>query len=192
MLKSGGFELRKLVSDHLKILENLDTSKLLNANVTELIIAKPSNCKVLGLQCNLSQGTLFPKVQLKPKPETKRGFWATIAQIFDPLGNLPRCHVTPPKVPFEHTGVDLFRPVYVKLCRNIVKRWDVLFACMASRGGHIEVVSDLSTDSFIQCFMCFTSRRGMYCRCIYSDQGTNFEGCDVEFKRLRKRCFMTT
>ena len=62
----------------------------------------------------------------------------------------------------------------LKLCRNIVKRWGVFFICMASRACHIEVVPDLSTNPFIQCFMRFTSRREMYRCCIYSDQGTKF------------------
>ena len=43
------------------------------------------------------------------------------------MGNLPHCRVPPPKVPFEHTGVDVFEFVNVKLCRNIVKRWGVFF-----------------------------------------------------------------
>ena len=61
---------------------------------------------------------------------------------------------------------------------------------MASRACHIEIVPDLSTDSFIQCFMRFTARRGMCCRSLFSDQGTNFKGCDAEFKKLLQQCKM--
>ena len=107
------------------------------------------------------------------------------------MGNLPECRVNVPKFPFENTGVDLFGPIAVKVNRNIVKRWGVLFICMAVRACHIEIVPDLSTDSFIQCFMRFTARRGMYCRCLFSDQGTNFKGCDAEFKKLLRQCKMS-
>ena len=106
------------------------------------------------------------------------------------MGNLPECRVNAPKFPFQNSGVDLFGPIAVKLNRSIVKRWGVLFICMASRACHIEIVPDLSTDSFIQCFMRFTARRGMYCRSLFSDQGTNFKGCDAEFKKLLQQCKM--
>lgn len=106
------------------------------------------------------------------------------------MGNLPECRVNAPKFPFQNSGVDLFGPIDVKLNRSIVKRWGVLFICMASRACHIEIVPELSTDSFIQCFMRFTARRGMYCRTLFSDQGTNFKGCDAEFKKLLQQCKM--
>ena len=28
----------------------------------------------------------------------------------------------------------------------------------------------------------------MYCKCLYSDQGTNFKGAEAEFRRLMRRC----
>ena len=102
------------------------------------------------------------------------------------MGNLPKCRVNVPKHPFEHTGVDLFGPIAVQMGRSVVKRWGVLFICMASRACHIEVVPDLTTDAFLQCFWRFTSRRGLCCRYLYSDQGTNFKGCDSELKELLK------
>ena len=65
------------------------------------------------------------------------------------LGNLPKCRVNVPKHSFEHTGVDLFGPIAVQMGRSVVKRWGVLFICMASRACHIEVVPDLTTDAFL-------------------------------------------
>ena len=103
------------------------------------------------------------------------------------MGNLPACRVNVPKFPFEHAGVDLFGPILIKVGRSVVKRWGVLFIRMASRACHIDIVPDLSTDAFLQCFVRFTARRGLYCRFLYSDQGTNFKGCDAELKRLMKR-----
>ena len=104
------------------------------------------------------------------------------------MGNLPACRITVPKFPFEHTGVDLFGAYGVAVGRSVSKRWGVLFICMATRACHIEIVPDLSTDSFIQCFFRFLARRGMCCKCLYSDQGTNFKGAEAEFKKLMRRC----
>ena len=66
------------------------------------------------------------------------------------------------------------------------KALGVLFICMASRARHIEVVPDLTTDAFLQCFWRFMLLCGLCCRCLYSDQGTNFKGCDTELKELLK------
>ena len=104
------------------------------------------------------------------------------------MGDLPVCRVTVPKFPYEHTGTDLFGPLGVIVGRSIAKRWGVLFICMATRACHIEIVPDLSADSFIQCFFRFLSRRGLHCKCLCSDQGTNFIGTYTEFKKLMKRC----
>ena len=106
------------------------------------------------------------------------------------MDDLPAGRVTIPKFPFKHTGVDLFGPYSIKIGRSVAKRWGVLFIFMAIRACHIEVVPDLSTSSFIQCFWRFTSRREMYCRCLYSDQGSNFRGSESKFKELMKRCTM--
>ena len=69
---------------------------------------------------------------------------------------------------------------------EVLKRWGVLFICMASRACHIKVVPDLTTDAFLQCFWRFALRRGLCCRFSYSDQGINFKGCDTELKELLK------
>ena len=36
----------------------------------------------------------------------------------------------------------------------------------------------------------FYRSRGLYCRSLFSDQGTNFKGCDTEFKKLLQQCKM--
>ena len=101
-------------------------------------------------------------------------------------GNLPECRVNVPKFPFEHTGVNLFGLILIRMGCSNVKRLGVVFICMASRACHIDIVPDFPTDAFLQCFVRFIARRGLYCHVLYSDQGTNFKGCDAKFKRLMK------
>lgn len=88
--------------------------------------------------------------------------------------------------PFTHVGVDTFGHFVVKERRTELKRWCIIFTCMYSRAVHIEVVNDLSTDSFIQALQCLEGIRGPVST-IYSDNGTNFMGAKsalphIEFK----------
>ena len=97
------------------------------------------------------------------------------------MAPLPEARVTPCNAPFTAVGVDYFGPIYVKLKRSTVKRYGCVFTCLAIRSVHIEVSHDLSTDSFIQAFTRFVSRRGPPTQ-VYSDNGTNFKGAEAEIK----------
>ena len=87
--------------------------------------------------------------------------------------------MTPP--PFTNVGVDYFGPIDVKLKRSSVKRYGVIFTCLALRAVHIEVADSLSTDSFLNALRRFTSRRGPV-KEIRSDNGTNFVGANRVLK----------
>ncbi|XP_043217008.1 uncharacterized protein LOC122379127 [Amphibalanus amphitrite] len=77
--------------------------------------------------------------------------------------------------PFEFCGVDAFGPFFVREKRSEVKRWGLMFTCFASRAAHLEVISSLTADSFINAYRRFICRRGPIRR-IYCDNGTNFIG----------------
>ena len=48
------------------------------------------------------------------------------------MGDLPKCLVTVPRFPFESTGCDLWGPMFVRVNCSVVRRWGVLFICMAT------------------------------------------------------------
>ena len=59
------------------------------------------------------------------------------------------------------------------------KRYGCIFTCQRYRVVHIEVAEDLSTDSFINAVLRFVGRLGPP-RVIYSDNGTNFRGAELD------------
>lgn len=77
--------------------------------------------------------------------------------------------------PFTYSAVDYFGPFYIKDRRSELKRWGVLFTCLASRAIHIETASSMTTDSFINAYRRFVCRRGPV-RELRSDRGSNFIG----------------
>ena len=94
------------------------------------------------------------------------------------MADLPEDRVQPAP-PFSYCAADYFGPWYVKEGRHQVKRYGVLFTCLASRAVHLEVANSLTVDSFINAYRCFVGRQGPV-RQIHSDQGTNFVGARNE------------
>ncbi|XP_038064113.1 uncharacterized protein LOC119734635 [Patiria miniata] len=97
------------------------------------------------------------------------------------MANLPDERLQPAP-PFTFSGVDYFGPWLIKEGRKELKRYGVLFTCLASRAIHIEVANSLTTDSIINALRRFTAIRGPM-RVLRSDQGTNLVGARSELKR---------
>jgi len=120
-------------------------------SVTAAIIGKCTVCKKLRAPLQQQKMSDLPKDRLEPAP------------------------------PFTYCGVDYFGPFSIKEGRREVKRYGVLFTCMASRAIHLETAVSLSTDSFINALRRFLAERGPV-RQIRSDCGTNFVGARNELK----------
>lgn len=96
------------------------------------------------------------------------------------MGTLPKDRVNLARA-FQHSGVDYAGPITVKAykgrCKKFSKSYVALFICLCTKAIHLEIVSDLSSQSFLAAFKRFVGRRGR-CQRLYSDNGTNFVGAD--------------
>lgn len=113
--------------------------------------------------------------------------WKTNPKPYQPkMGNLPEFRVTQLK-PFCKVAVDYGGPFTIKLGKlrssKTTKSYVCLFVCCATKALHLELASDLSTESFLAAFRRFMARRGR-CTDVYSDCGTNFVGADNYLKQI--------
>ncbi|XP_008482926.1 uncharacterized protein LOC103519612 [Diaphorina citri] len=104
------------------------------------------------------------------------------------MADLPTYRVQQCAKPFVHTGVDYCGPFSVTMAKgrgikSCRKAYVCLFICLTTKAVHIELASDLSTETFLNCFKRFLSRRGC-CQVMYSDNGTNFIGAKNSLDEL--------
>ncbi|KAL4230450.1 hypothetical protein ACF0H5_010832 [Mactra antiquata] len=99
------------------------------------------------------------------------------------MADLPKDRVEP-SPPFLYCGMDCFGPFNVKNGRTETKRYGLIITCMCFCAIHIEMLDDMSTDSFINSLRCFIAIRGAV-RQLRSDQGSNFIGAKNEFLKGR-------
>ncbi len=100
------------------------------------------------------------------------------------MGDLPqdRMETTPP---FTYDGIDCFGPIYIKEGTKELKRYGLLLTCLCSRAIHLEMIDDMTTDSFINALRAFIAIRGNV-RQLRCDQGSNFVRARREFGELMK------
>ncbi|KAJ8016407.1 hypothetical protein DPEC_G00006900 [Dallia pectoralis] len=101
------------------------------------------------------------------------------------MADLPAARQRLCKPVFYSTGTDCFGPFQVKLGRRLEKRWGIIFKCLTTRAVHLDILNNLSTDSFLMAFRRFIARRGTPSE-IFSDQGTNFRGGEGELHEAFK------
>ncbi|XP_030763202.1 uncharacterized protein LOC115887829 [Sitophilus oryzae] len=104
------------------------------------------------------------------------------------MGDIPAVRLSQVK-PFSEVGCDYGGPFSLLRYRargaKSCKAYICLFVCMATKALHLELVSDLSSETFLGALRRFISRRGR-CNHIYSDCGTNFVGASRELINMLK------
>ena len=92
-----------------------------------------------------------------------------------PAPPLPKFRVTE-QPPFMYTGVNFVSPLYIKTYGLVAtkKVWLCLFTCCTTRAVHLDIVPDLTADSFLRCFKRFSARRGIP-HLMISDNGKTFK-----------------
>ena len=74
------------------------------------------------------------------------------------MPQLPPARVTI-TAPFQNTGIDFFGPLYIKRGKEVVKVWVCLFTCLVVRAVHLELVEDMTTESFLMWLRRLIARR---------------------------------
>ncbi|XP_072392211.1 uncharacterized protein [Diabrotica undecimpunctata] len=109
-------------------------------------------------------------------------------QVNSIMGDLRQSRVTP-SFPFAVTGVDYAGPFALRTSRHrgasSYKGYISLFVCLSTKAIHLEVVTDLSTETFMATIKRFIARRGKPCQ-MMSDNGTTFVGANNSLLELGK------
>lgn len=113
--------------------------------------------------------------------------------VYPKMGDLPAERVNPAPC-FKICGVDYGGPFDVKVHTlrraQVVKAYLCLFVCFTTKAIHIEMSSDLTTDSFIAALTRFIGRRGAPSD-IYLDNATNFVGGNNQIVKLMRNLLKT-
>ena len=187
----------------LRIGGRIHAASLANEIKHPAVLPKSSHvAKLIALQCHENthhQGRGMTMNQIRMSGYWIIGCRSVVASVIDKcvqckrfrgslltqkMADLPKDRVEPSK-PFAYSAVDYFGPFYIKERRSLLKRYGVLFTCLASRAIHIETANSMDTDSFINALRRFISIRGKV-RQLRSDMGTNFIGAKNEFQQEHK------
>ena len=76
----------------------------------------------------------------------------------------------------------MFGPFTIKCCRTELKRYGIIFTCLARTAVHLEVANTMSTNSFMNALRKFIAMRGNM-RILRSDNGTNFVGSQTKLSK---------
>ena len=90
-----------------------------------------------------------------------------------------------PSRPFQTTGVDFAGPLHVRIPGEAgsSKVWLCLYTCCSTRAVHLDLVENMTTETFMRSFRRFTARRGTPSRMI-SDNGKTFKSASTIIARI--------
>uniref|UniRef100_A0A1I7VE46 Integrase catalytic domain-containing protein n=1 Tax=Loa loa TaxID=7209 RepID=A0A1I7VE46_LOALO len=97
------------------------------------------------------------------------------------MPNVPETRIKRTRT-FKHIGLDYLGPLSIKGESGLTKRWVALFTCFTTRAVHLELVDDLTAESFMHVLRRFSARRG-YPRLTLSDNANQFQ---LVFKTIMK------
>ncbi|VBB35220.1 unnamed protein product, partial [Acanthocheilonema viteae] len=97
------------------------------------------------------------------------------------MPNVPESRIIRTRT-FENVGLDYLGPLSIKGESGLTKRWVALFTCFTTRAVHLELVDDLTAESFAHVLRRFSARRD-YPRLILSDNANQFQ---LVFKTIMK------
>lgn len=104
------------------------------------------------------------------------------------MGELPPSRFSEVRA-FHNTSTDFAGPFLVhegsRPRARTIKVYVCVFTCMSTRATHLEVVQDLSTESFLAAVDRFTARRGLV-SLLYGDNGTNYQGASRVLKEVKE------
>jgi len=86
-------------------------------------------------------------------------------------------------VPFTITGIDFTGALYVHHNNTETKVYICLFTCAKSRTIHLEVVMDLSVETFLLAFRRFASDRSLP-KIVVSDNASTYMAAAEELQQL--------
>ena len=96
--------------------------------------------------------------------------------------DLPPQRCQPGQHPLTTVEVDLFGPFNIVQGRSTIKRYGCVYTCFSTQAIHLEVLSNMETDAFINGLVRFVARRGHPSH-VWSDNGTNLVGAQAELSR---------
>ena len=85
--------------------------------------------------------------------------------------------------PFTFTGVDFTGALYVRQAEQEVKVYLCLFTCATTRAVHLEIVKDLTVETFLLAFRKFAGRRSLP-KVMISDNGSTYMSAAEELRQL--------
>jgi len=85
--------------------------------------------------------------------------------------------------PFTITGIDFTGAMYVRQADSEQKVYICLFTCATTRAIHLEIVTDLSVETFLLAFRRFASRRSLP-QVIVSDNASTYTAAADELQQL--------
>ncbi|XP_075264214.1 uncharacterized protein LOC142356135 [Convolutriloba macropyga] len=101
------------------------------------------------------------------------------------MAPLPDCRIPTEnkQFTFANCGLDFFGPFYIEEGKDkLQKHYGLIFTCLVTQAVHLETCPVLNTDTFLNAYRRFTSRRCQPAD-LYSDNGKTFVGAKEELKR---------